>query len=188
MIFVFLWFHSVWLSLGPSTCCRWHHFILFNGWAVHYMYVQHLFFYSYVSGGLVCFLVLAIINNAATNIGIHVSFWPYFFLQIYAQGWDCSHMTTAFFVFFLRNLHTAFQSHSLFFFFFFNIHIFKFNLKGTYFVGECKAWWVMRHIFFSYAWIISMKTKPMWFYISNTFLKVIIMYIYKLGEMVPILT
>ena len=45
--------------------------------------------------------------------------------------------------------------------------------------------------FFSHAWIISVKIKPMWFYISNTFLtflKEIIMYIYKLGEMVPILT
>ena len=36
-----------------------------------------------------CFHVFAIVNNAAVNIGVHVSFRISFFSQIYAKERDC---------------------------------------------------------------------------------------------------
>ena len=39
-----------------------------------YMYIQHIFIHTYVNGYLGCFHVLAIVNSADVNIGVHVSF------------------------------------------------------------------------------------------------------------------
>ena len=36
-----------------------------------------------------CFHVLATVNSAAMNIGVHVSLSVLFFLGVYAQKWDC---------------------------------------------------------------------------------------------------
>ena len=52
--------------------------------------MYHIFFIlSFVDGHLGCFHVLAIVNSAAMNIGVHVSFLNYAFLWEYAQEWDC---------------------------------------------------------------------------------------------------
>ena len=45
--------------------------------------------HSSADGHLGCFHVLAIINSAAMNTGVHVSLFPSGFLSVYAQQWDC---------------------------------------------------------------------------------------------------
>ena len=78
--------------------CKWHSFLRFYGWVIiHYIYIyiyiytracthththtHHIFFiWSSADGHLGCFHVLAIVNSAAMNTGLHVSFSNYSFL------------------------------------------------------------------------------------------------------------
>ena len=53
------------------------------------MYMYHIFFiHSSLDGHLGCLHVLAIVNSAAMNIEIHVSFSIVVFFLLFAQEWD----------------------------------------------------------------------------------------------------
>ena len=54
------------------------------------VYMYHSFpIHSSADGHLGCFHVLAMINSAAMNIGVHVSLSDLVSLAVYAQKWDC---------------------------------------------------------------------------------------------------
>ena len=76
------WYHTAcvffWLSMiiSPSVLLRWHYLILFYSWGIFHCVCLHhiIFIYSFVHGHLRSFHVLAIVNSASMNIGMHVSF------------------------------------------------------------------------------------------------------------------
>jgi len=52
------------------------------------VYTHHIFFIrSSVDGYLGCFRVLAVVNSAAVNMGVHISFKNNFYL--FSSVWPC---------------------------------------------------------------------------------------------------
>ena len=113
-----------------------------------YIY-RNFFIHSSANGHLGCFHVLAIVNSAAMNIGMHVSFWIMALLgYIPRSGTPGSH--GSFTPSFLINLHTVLHSDSL------NLHPHQ-HCKRVPFSPH-----PLQHVLFVYFLMVAILTGMRW--------------------------
>ena len=80
-------------------------FLMAEEYSMVYMYHSFLIHLS-ADGHLGCFHVLAMINSAVMNTGVHVSFSSSF-LSVYALKWDCWVVWQFYFQYFKKSPHCS---------------------------------------------------------------------------------